>query len=582
LGNEKREMSNVKFLQSVNDFPVVVSLDKKNPSWGMSRFGDGCDLCFVPHDNEGFSLRGNKQKLLYTGRKKSHRFTILSDGAFEYDCILLREPESNIISLRMEGAGKYDFFRQPDFVRDDFLKGSYAVYKKDTLIGEGTGKLCHIHRPKIFDARGFSCWGDLAVVGDELLIIIPESFLSSAKYPVVVDPTVGTTTIGSQSHWDYDPPEPPIQLVFEVGMVANRFLVPETLNGLCTAYMYSNADNYQEAGGRPVLYSDNNNSPLSRKSMNENFADFTVNSSKPAGWRSATFNTNASITSGSYVWFGVYAEWFWEPRFDYGAKCYWEICDGDSIPNMYPVYNVNSFYDYKLSMYFTYTSAQNYVRTLTQGVKLTDTRKFTANYKRDVKQTVRANTVIKSFETIIRKCVMSVQSTMNIKRLPTFYRNVIEQVKINSVNYHFQSFVRKCVESISIHFNLNRIQGFMRTIQENLKSVDSILSPVVFIRNVNDETVIYESRTKTAEYIKLLEIKADMVDDTSHIAEYHREQKDEVQAEGLLFRSVTFFVKIITGTFIRDYIVQRFLKAREELKLKSCITREIILNSKII
>ncbi len=214
----------VRFQQSLNDFPLTVSLGKKNPAWGLSRFGDACDLRFVPADDEGFTLRGDRKRLLYKGRKRSHRFTILNDGAFEYDCILLCEPESNIIALRMEGAERFDFLRQPDFVLDDFLKGSYAVYKKETLVGDGTGKLCHIHRPKIIDARDQWCWGDLSIVGNELLIIIPESFLSEAKYPVVVDPTVGTTTVGSQTTW-YDPDnEDYYQLYIEVSIAVNRFL----------------------------------------------------------------------------------------------------------------------------------------------------------------------------------------------------------------------------------------------------------------------------------------------------------------------------------------------------------------------
>jgi hypothetical protein len=123
---------------------------------------------------------------MYRGRKRYHRFTILGDTAFEYDCILEREPESNIITLVMEGAEKFDFFRQPDFIKDPLLAGSYAVYNKETLIGEGTGKLCHIHRPEIIDSRGRRCWGDLSVAGNRLCITIPEEWLSEAKYPVVV------------------------------------------------------------------------------------------------------------------------------------------------------------------------------------------------------------------------------------------------------------------------------------------------------------------------------------------------------------------------------------------------------------
>ena len=192
-----------RFLQSAGDFPCVVSLGEKAPVWGLSRWA-GPGLRFLPSDDEGFALRGDKQRLVYKGRQRSHRFTILGDTAFEYDYILEKEPESNTISLVMEGAEQFDFFRQPDFVKDPFLKGSYAVYKKETFIGEGTGKLCHIHRPLIIDSRGQRCWGDLSVTGNKLCITILETWLSEAKYPVVVDPTIGTTTVGSHEKW-YDP-----------------------------------------------------------------------------------------------------------------------------------------------------------------------------------------------------------------------------------------------------------------------------------------------------------------------------------------------------------------------------------------
>jgi hypothetical protein len=58
---------------------------------------------------------------------------------------------------------------------------------------------------------------------------------------------------------------PAVSLMFELAIVVNRFLVSETINSLCTAYIYTN-ENDDDAGGRPVLYSDNNNSPLAKKS----------------------------------------------------------------------------------------------------------------------------------------------------------------------------------------------------------------------------------------------------------------------------------------------------------------------------
>jgi hypothetical protein len=75
----------IKFLQSTADFPLTVALGQKVPSWGLSRWRGKSDLRFIPPDNESFSLRGDKQRLIYKGRKRSHRFTILGDNSFEYD-----------------------------------------------------------------------------------------------------------------------------------------------------------------------------------------------------------------------------------------------------------------------------------------------------------------------------------------------------------------------------------------------------------------------------------------------------------------------------------------------------------------
>jgi hypothetical protein len=93
----------------------------------------------------------------------------------------------------------------------------------------------------------------LSVIGNELRITIPEDFLSEAKYPVIVDPTIGTTTVGSQYLWDADPPEPPVPLTNEVCIPVNRFLVNETINGLCTAYFYVYSSEEPDSAGYPVL-----------------------------------------------------------------------------------------------------------------------------------------------------------------------------------------------------------------------------------------------------------------------------------------------------------------------------------------
>jgi len=521
LGNKQR---GAVFLQSSLDFPCPVTLGEKSPSFGLHRYRQG--LRFIPFDDEGFTLRGDKQRLLYKGRRRSHRFTILGDGSFEYDCILKKEPDNNVIRLRIEGAENYDFFRQPDFVKNPFLQGSYAVYKKETLIGEGTGKLCHIHRPEIIDARGRRCWGTLAVVGNELRITIPEKWLSEALYPVVVDPVVGTTTVGSQNLVEYYPPYDPwkdFDLQFCMGV--NRFLVPETINGLCTAYMYTFGDytyDNDDAAGYPVLYSDNGDYPLTRKSMNEELADFSIYENKPEGWRSSTFMTNEAITSGSYIWFGVLAKLIWKTKYDYGAKIYYGECFNVIfqnlyyglpliIPATYPIDDIDWYFDYKLSIYFTYTA--DYVRTITQGASLTDTRKLAGVYKRLVNLTAGVGSSVSKTILFFRQCVMTLQNTMNIKL--------------------FSSMLRKLSETAGLNMKLNSRAYFVK--------VCSIIESVGAVSRVISSRELYR---------KIIEC---------------------LKAVGFLKRHLAVFLRIITNSSVGSYLINRFLKAKIELTIKSPI-----------
>ena len=574
MRNEKWGKVGAVFRQSLSDFPCIVELGKTSPYFGLRRWAGNDGLRFVPFDDEGFLLRGDKRRLVYKGSRRSHRFTVLGDTAFEYDCILNKEPESNVISLKMEGAEKFDFFRQPDFLEDPLLAGSYAVYKKDTLLGEGTGKLCHIHRPEIIDARGRRCWGKLAIIGNELQITVPEQFLSEVKYPVIVDPTIGTTTVGSQFKVGGD------VLNFEFKIPVNRFLVSDAINGQCTAYAYVNSDD-MEGGGYGVLYSDNGNSPLTKRSSNEQFFELRVKSGQTAGWRSGVFN-GSNVSAGSYIWFGICTEYFWCPRFDYGAKCYAEWWDDYvSIPSSYPVYNVNWFEDFKLSMYFTYTSAQNYVCTLTQGVNLVDSRKLTGDYKRSMVQTIRVNDSLLRFETFYRQCIENVRNTMSLVRYPEFIRVITESIKVTFLKWENRSIVRLCTDNVKIILLNTRIHNVIRNITDNLNGLDSNNISLLYYRSVADTAMGDDKISHLGAFIRGLFVKADNTAETVHEANYFRFKADTVQAEGSVFRGLLLFVNIVTQVFIRDYLLGRFLKAKSELDLKSCITVELKLESKI-
>jgi len=659
------------FRQSLLDFPCPVRLGESSPSFGLHRFRQG--LRFIPTDDEGFTLQGDKQRLVFKGRRRSHRFTILGDTAFEYDCILNKEPDSNIIRLRIEGAENFDFFRQPDFVKNPFLKGSFAVYKKETLIGEGTGKLCHIHRPEIIDARGRRCWGSLAVIGNELQITIPEKWLSEASYPVVVDPTVGTTTVGSQEPW----PGNGYDASILYGTNVNKYLLSDTAYGDCTAYFYCYWKSGYGDNIMPVLFNDLNGKPNQRRSQNENEVSTFV-SMNVTLWRTATFKIINSFQANTYIWFGGTSDGCVATRFDYGGNFYTTAYD--LTPN-FPINGKEKACDYKISWYFTYVLPQNYTCKLTQGVNLTDIRKSKAEYMRSAAQTMKITTTLSKVQKFIRQCLITVGNTMRIDRIRGFLRSVIdmaglfeevkhkweinrkcaETVEIelhnkqrqdfsreitdndNASDYRkltadymreiyqtvqgitkgntFVSFLRQCVmkagsstriqkiqqffrsvfdwkeiqedlqnrreiarrckDNAEIIGEVNRSKGFFREIIDNLTGTDNNDFNILFVRSVNETQGITDSIQKWSDYIRGLYIEAGSIEEIRHEAEYYRLNKDTLQAAGSALRSLGVIIRIVSRVLFRDYLLSRFLKAKTELVLKSCVVREIHLESRI-
>jgi hypothetical protein len=309
---------------------------------------------------------------------------------------------------------------------------------------------------------------------------------------------------------------------FEAQIPVNRFLVSETINGLCSAYIHTHNDYGEDAGGRALIYSESATRPHSRLTVNEHFIDLRVGSGNPpAGWRLGMFSTNGSIPSGSHIWFGITTDFFWFPRFDFGVTCFCAPWDHlpTNLPNIYPSdwYNINT----KLSMYFTYSSAQSYLRTITQGVTLTDSRKFAADYKRNTTETVRANTTASGLRTIYRKLQEAVRGVDNNSFNILHLRSLKETATVKDTFRYWRIFFRSLIDSVEIESEIKQGKVYFLTLTET------------------------------------------------------------VQAAGFVFRGLVLYVSIITRVFVRDYLLGRFLRARQELVLKSCVSGEIILESKI-
>jgi len=120
-----------------------------------------------------------------------------------------------------------------------------------------------------------------------------------------------------------------------------------------------------------------------------------------------------------------------------------------------------------------------------------------------------------------------------------------------------------------------------RNIQEAIKCLDNIYSPVLFFRKIYDVVNVTDTLKQFREiFIGLFEILNTNSNAKSGRV-YFVNITDTVRAAGILFRALFLFVRIITNFFISDYILNRFLIAKAELKIKSCITREIFIESRI-
>jgi len=145
---------------------------------------------------------------------------VAEDGGFEFEWVLNKKPKSNVLTATLQSKDLVFEYQQELSLeeverkrRPENIVGSYAVYHKtkqsnySKLGGKNykIGKAFHIYRPEATDANGNKTWCDLNINVElgVLTVTVPDKWLQKAKYPVVVDPTFGYTSIGGSSQWDY-------------------------------------------------------------------------------------------------------------------------------------------------------------------------------------------------------------------------------------------------------------------------------------------------------------------------------------------------------------------------------------------
>ena len=202
---------------------IKTELLKNEPKIILSKWNDEVRLGIK---YLGIAPTTNGNKVLLTDRvewkeakQELHVYPLIKseqreDGGFETEIVLNEKPATNVFKFQIDGAENLDFIYQPELTQQEIDKGrfrpenvvgSYAVYhkiKKDHILDQknyATGKAFHIYRPWITDAKNDGVWGELSYINTILSVVIPQSFLDNALYPVKVDPTFGYTTIGAST-----------------------------------------------------------------------------------------------------------------------------------------------------------------------------------------------------------------------------------------------------------------------------------------------------------------------------------------------------------------------------------------------
>ena len=281
--------------------------------------------------------------------------TTMEDGGMEINIHLAAKPASNVFTFQLENWQNLDFFYQPELTPEEIAEGayrpenvigSYAVYYKDHanhVLGQtnyATGKAYHIFRPKVYDDNGAEVWAQMSYAGGMLSVTVPQEFLDTANYPVVVDPTFGYTSNGASSSGNNN------------FLSGTQFALPD--NGTITKFSAEvhvqsvNADGLTQARAGIYLSSSNariaSTSEVSTISTTDAFSDFT-----PDAGISLTADTYWLLILGSsdidQIGFG----------YDTDASVVGSRVAA-TYPNFPTTYSPSADNDRKYSIYATYTA----------------------------------------------------------------------------------------------------------------------------------------------------------------------------------------------------------------------------------
>lgn len=324
--------------------------------------------------------------------------------------------------------------------RPENVVGSYAVYSNFSGNQYGTGKVLHLYRPLLIDANGNRLWGNLNVTNGILNISCNQTWLESAAYPVIVDPTFGYESVGGTG------------VTYDSGYTyATKYSLSESASITDIRVYCNNA--YGTYDARVGLY---DGSPTNRDAWSDEF----VITSTPA-W--CIGSVSVSEVAGDY--------WLAVGSFHSGLRLYYDSGDtgqshvGNGLgPDPW---SDSSSQDRKYSIYATYTaSEQNIIVDYVIYGNATATLTTQKNLYRVTSITTTATITLFGIRGVIRVTSVTIGSSDGLSTVKTITRVSGESTSVTTISSSSKSITAVIAELLETAASTAGL-----TIQKNIFAV---------------------------------------------------------------------------------------------------------------
>lgn len=193
----------------------------------------------LSYDLDGpIGIRHGFDQAAYLSRDQEVHIYPIPQG-MEMEVVLLRKPKTNRFPFHVRG--NVSFHKQVGACagRPENVVDSFAIYCDKKHNQYGTGKIGHIYRAEAHDAQGHRTWCQMDYAYGCLTVTIPWAFMNDARYPVVVDPTLGYNTIGGTTSSSDTYIDATIYQMPEPGTVTQFNVYVETNTGNMTCGIYN-------------------------------------------------------------------------------------------------------------------------------------------------------------------------------------------------------------------------------------------------------------------------------------------------------------------------------------------------------